>query len=473
MDSASSPTTDRPTSKDPVLVAVLRLIAEDAVKVPPIPTVVAQLSQKLADPACEMRGVAALVGTDQALSAHVLRCAGATLLATRAQVASLTEAVMRVGTNGLFSLSVSFCLGREVARRSPLQSLRRDVFRQAATTAEFCRRLAPAQKLDPDSGFLIGLLGSFGLNVALGAIEQVLSQSNANPGRPAAEWMEMARRCEESIAVGVITQWGMPKLVGDVIAARRTGQGDEKSLAYAALVQAADRLTELFCSTPTPTVAEIAAAVRCSEQQAAEISTILPGVAAAVLAIGSAGDDLKASRPIATPVVEAPPTTLKGQLVTSSIPVTVERKGGDQQLMCTGMTDDGFVAQGTQPLPLNQVVKCRMLGVDEDLDLVAFVAAVALDGEYRFEMKPMGLVAGHARKWQKLRGDAASGGVEAVEVLPSRPDLAVSRALDPASAHGAAQRHDDRQGGVSLHAGKGSPLRRIGGWLRGGRGETD
>lgn len=449
----------RPTSKDPVLDAVFRLIADDGVKVPPIPSVVAQLSQKLANPSCEMRDVALLVGTDQALSAHVIRCAGATLLAARAQVTSLNEAVMRVGTNGLFSLAVSFCIGREVARKSMLQSLRRDVFRKAAATAEFCRRLAGSHRVDPDSAFLCGLLGSFGLNVALVAIEQVLLGSRASTARPAAEWMEMARRVESQIGANVITQWGMPKLVAEVMVARRTGEGSEQAVAYAGLLQGCDRLAELFYAQPSPPVSEIAAAMRCSEHQAVEIASFLPSVASSVHALGSASDDTKNSRPISAPIVEILPTTLKGQLIPTSIPCTVERKGGDHQLMCTGMASDGFVAQGTQPLPMNQVVKCKLLGVEEDLELVACVTAVTLEGEYRFELKPMGLVGAHLRRWQKMRGEPDAVTSQTIEVQPARPGLAPPPRGAEKPASGAGTTTQPR-----------SPLKRIGGWLR-GRGD--
>lgn len=455
-----SPPAQRPTPKDPILDAVFRLIADDGVKVPPIPSVVAQLSQKLANPSCEMREVALLVGTDQALSAHVVRCAGATLLATRAQVTSLNEAVMRVGTNGLFSLAVSFCIGREVARKSLLQSLRRDVFRKAAATAEFCRRLAGAQRVDPDSAFLCGLLGSFGLNVALVAIEQVLLSTRTSTARPAAEWMAMARQAESQIAANVISQWGMPKLVADVMVAHRTGQGSEQPIAYAGLLQACDRLADLFYDQPSPPVADIATAMQCSEQQAIDIAGFLPSVASSVHALGTAGDDVKSSRPISAPIVEIQPTTLKGQLVSTGIPCTVERRGGDHQLMCTGIANDGFVAQGTQPLPMNQVVKCKLLGVEEDLELVACVTAVTLDGEYRFELKPMGLAGAHLRKWQKMRGDTGPAVTsEKIEVQPARPGLAVSPRTDEKPAPAAAASAQPR-----------SPLKRIGGWLR-GRGD--
>jgi hypothetical protein len=270
--------------------------------------------------------------------------------------------------------------------------------------------------------------------------------------------MDMARQVESQIAANVITQWGMPKLVADVMIARRTGQGTEQSVAYAGLLEDCDRLAELFYAQPSPPVADIAAAMRCSEDQAVEIASFLPSVASSVHALGSASDDTKSSRPISAPIVEILPTTLKGLLVSTSIPCTVERKGGDHQLMCTGIANDGFVAQGTQPLPMNQVVKCKLLGVEEDLELVACVTSVTLDGEYRFELKPMGLVGVHLRRWQKMRGDVAPVTSQTIDVQPARPGVAPPRAEEKLST-GAGTTTQTR-----------SPLKRIGGWLR-GRGD--
>ncbi|HTE54131.1 MAG TPA: HDOD domain-containing protein [Kofleriaceae bacterium] len=472
---------------DPVLDAVLRLIASDAVKVPPIPAVVAKLNEHLANPSCEMRDVTLLVGTDQALSAHILRCASSTLLSVRTQVASLSEAVMRVGTNGLFSLAVSFTLGREMARVSPLQSLRRDVFCRAAASAEFCRRLAPRHDADPEGAFLCGLLGTFGLTVALGAIEQVLASSTARQSRPAEAWMKMARDCEAQMGARVAAQWGMPKLVGEVVAARHGRDVDASLRPYVRLLGLAEGLTDLLYRVPSPGQAEVVQAIQCSASDAVEIAGYLPEVAASVWALGVATDEIKgATQSMPIQVVDSPTTTLRGEIVPASIPVTIERKGGDQQLVCVGLASDGFVAHGTHALPLNQVVKCRLLGGEEDFELVAFVAGVTKDGEYRFEMKPMGLSGVNARKWLTLRTDAArehSAGQSldgetapmddaaepAAPVDPQQPlELGpMEPYATPAAGQGGSA---PRQGGyVSLHAER-SPLRRLGSWLR-GRGD--
>ncbi len=397
----------RPPKADPALDAILALVKRDEVKVPPIPAVVGKLSEQLKNSEIDLRAVTTMVGTDQALSAHILRCASHTLLASRGQVTSLSEAVMRVGTNGLFSLVVSFCLGRDASRATPLQSLRRDVFRRAAATAEFCRRMAPTHGADPDGAFLCGLLGSFGVTVALGAVEQVLSASpRLQQSRAAESWMDIARRCDQEIGASVAAKWGMPKLVTDVITTRRTGEGDPSLAAYVKLLERAELLTDLFYREAAPSEEDIARAIGCSAGAAAEIAAYLPQVAASVHALNAAADDQK---PQSVPIlIDAPQTTLRGEVVPASIPVTVERKGGDHQIVCVGLAADGFVAHGTQPLPVNQVVKCVVLGVDEDLELVAFVASVLRkDSEYTFEMKPMGLVGGHATRWQKLRLESA------------------------------------------------------------------
>lgn len=468
--------TPSPPLADPLLEVVLRLIASDGVKVPPIPSVVAKLSEHLANPSCEMRDVTLLVGTDQALSAHILRCASSTLLSGRNQVTSLNDAVMRVGTNGLFSLAVSFTLGRETARPSPLQSLRRDVFCRAAASAEFCRRLASRHDADAEGAFLCGLLGSFGLTVALGAIEQVLATSEDKTSRPADVWMQMARECAARMGARVAAQWGMPKLVGEVIVAREASEVDASMRPYVKLLATADALTDLLYKVTSPGEAEVIEAIRCPPGEAADIAAFLPEVAKSVWALGVATDDLKQTQAISIHMIESPQTTLRGEVVPASIPVTIERKGGDQQLVCVGLATDGFIAHGTRSLPLNQVVKCKLMNGDEDFEVVAFVAGVSKDVEYRFEMKPMGLSGVNARKWQALRTVAArehTANLSLDESLPEDSPIVrvATQAIDvgdlqsgkPTTGPVAAP----RQGGyVSLHAEK-SPFKRLGSWLRG------
>ncbi len=481
--SPAPPTSPKIVDPEPVLHAVLDLVTQDGVKVPPIPAVVARLSDLLKNPECEMREVTALVGTDQALVAHILRCASSSLLAARTQVASLNEAVMRVGTNGLFSLAVSFCMGRDVARSTPLQSLRRDGFRRAAASAEFCRRLAPRHGADPEGAFLCGLLGNFSLTVALGAIEQVLAiDKRLKQSRPAEAWMEIARLAADQIATRVTTQWGMPKLVCEVIAARRSGERDAHLAPYVRLLDIADPLTDLFYVRVAPDAREIAQSVQCDEAEAAEIAAFLPEVAASVWALGSAADDLKMTQSMQIMMVEPSSTTLQGEVVPASIPVTVERKGGPQQLVCTGLATDGFVASGVNALPLNQVVKCRFLAVEEDLELVAYVASVIKDGEYRFEIKPMGLTGAHASKWQKLRSGSArefsaSAALDRGEV-PGATDASAAPAageagLDPKRRRTHSTQGGPRQGGyVSLPA-KPPLFRRLADIFRGRRQPQD
>jgi HD-like signal output (HDOD) protein len=453
----------RAAACDPILDAVLDLIARDAVKVPPIPSVVARLSEVLADPGFELHQVAGVVGTDQALAAHILRCASSTLLAARGQVTTLNEAVMRVGANGLFSLAVSFTMGRETARSTPLQGLRRDVFRTAAASAEFSRRLASRFGADPERAFLCGLLASFGRTVALGAIEQAIAASKAREPRPAAAWMEMARRCEEQMGPRVAAQWGMPQIVSDVLAARHSPLADAVLLPLVRTLDVSEQLTQLFYSDATPAAEEIAQVVGCDVEAAAEIARSLPEVAATVCALGAAADDLKLTQSIQIPVVELPPTTLKGQVVSTTIPVTVERKSGDQHLVCVGLAADGFVARGTQSLPLNQVVKCRLLGIEENLDLFAFVAAVVKEDGYRFEIKPMGLTGPTARRWQELR--SGSAGAEA-GAMPAGGEAEPARLTGSIRVGGLAGPSSGQSGGVSLHGDR-SPLRRLGSWFRG------
>jgi HD-like signal output (HDOD) protein len=454
-------------ASDPIRDAVLDLIAHDAVKVPPIPSVVARLSEQLADPAFELHQVARIVGTDQALTAHILRCASSTLLAARGQVTSLYEAVMRIGANGLFSLAVSFSMGRETARATPLQSLRRDVFRTAAATAEFARRLAPRFGADPDRAFLCGLLASFGRTVALGAIEQAIAASKSKEPRPAAVWMELAGHCEEQLASSVAAQWGMPQAVTDVLDARRSPRADGALLPLVRTLEVSEELTQLFYSDATPAAEEIAQVVGCDVEAAADIALFLPEVAASVWVLGAAADDLKLTQSIQIPVVELPPTTLKGQVVTTSIPVAIERKSGDQQLVCVGLAVDGFVARGSHALPPNQVVKCKLLAADGNLELVAFVAAVVKEDDYRFEMKPMGLSGATAKRWQELRASSAEAAGAPVSAEPNLPRMTGSIRIDglPGASSG-------QSGGVSLHGDR-SRIKRLGSWFRGRGGPTE
>lgn len=411
--------------------AVAALLASERIQVPPIPDVVARLSNELSSPNCDLREATKIVGTDQVLSAHILRCASSAQLAMRGPVTSLNEAVMRVGTNSLFSLTTSFCLAKQVTRKTPLESVRRELFRRAAASAEFCRLLAHGRAVDPEIGFLCGLLGTWGMMMTLAAIEQVLADQRVRPARPGRFWMQVAHDCDTRYGGILAKKWGLPQIVSDVLASRALAKMPEGVEPYVRLLGVADRLTAVFYREAEPSLEAIAEAAGVDVDEARPIAALMPQVAAAVWSLSASIDQIKmgAANPSAvTQVIDTSGTMLRGNLVPTSFPVIVDRGGSNQTLVCTGLAVDGLLARGDLAIPINQTVKCRLIGPGDELDLFAVVASKVRDGSgFLFELKPIGLTSMHAHRWQELRTRAASGDATRTD---SADRMAITRGAD-------------------------------------------
>ncbi len=183
-------------------------------RIPPYPAI-ASLLERLGQDGTSLPEVAAIVATDAALAAHVLRFASS---ATNRSSAPLTleAAVWKLGLDELTRLVFALGLGGAATTPGPLAALRRDQWRRSLLAAMFCKELAPRRGVLAAHAFLAGLLHDFGAVVVLACLEA--SPQQPRPVLPEASWRELVEQLHVEFGGIVAARWKLPEPIAEVIA---------------------------------------------------------------------------------------------------------------------------------------------------------------------------------------------------------------------------------------------------------------
>jgi putative nucleotidyltransferase with HDIG domain len=233
-----------PKELDERLVA---LIQAGRVKVPAYPAIAMRMAQLLKRPDYSIGELSALISSDQALTAVVMRTANSARMRTTS-LQSLSDALQRIGSNELIRLAFAIGLGHVACEDGVLLDLRRTVWRQSVWSAFMCRELAGRWKLDPEPAFLCGLLHDFGRVVALSCLEEILVSSGADIKLSPARVCQVVEAYHVEIGMVMAEKWSLPALVADVIREHHSIPATA-SRDYVGLVRATDQVVALMESS--------------------------------------------------------------------------------------------------------------------------------------------------------------------------------------------------------------------------------
>jgi putative nucleotidyltransferase with HDIG domain len=144
-----------------------------------LPSVAHRVLSVLRDGRASADRLACLLETDQALAAAVLRHANSGRAMPNRRIASLREAVARIGQRTLSLVVVRACAGPMLDRGLPPYALpRRVAWRHAATTSAAARGLARLLSLaDPDEAGVAGLLHDVGKVVLTSVVPEAAAEA--------------------------------------------------------------------------------------------------------------------------------------------------------------------------------------------------------------------------------------------------------------------------------------------------------
>lgn len=130
-------------------------------QLPPFPWVATRLMQLYSEPDVSISEIGRIIALEPVFAARVLQTANSPLFSTRAEVRSLSHAIILLGLNRVKAITITRALGDFVAPALRIQALK-VCWQNSLAAAILSERLARACKMDPDFAYLSGLMRDIG-----------------------------------------------------------------------------------------------------------------------------------------------------------------------------------------------------------------------------------------------------------------------------------------------------------------------
>jgi len=255
---------------------VSRLRAAE-IRIPPYPAVASSLTRISQDPRSTLAGVAAVVATDAALAATVLRHV-ATAAMKSSSALTLEAAIWKLGLEELIRVVIATTVGGAAWAPGPLALLRRDQWRRSLLAAMLCKELAPRRGIAPDQAFLAGLLHDFGAIVVVACLEAL--GAAALPVMPEADWRRLVEDHHVEIGMVVVARWELPEPIAEVIEHHHTPHTSMRvHRPLVQLVAIADQIIEILDRGATGGIAALVAVPGLEHDERYRIGALMPKVA--------------------------------------------------------------------------------------------------------------------------------------------------------------------------------------------------
>ncbi|MEO7735498.1 MAG: HDOD domain-containing protein [Kofleriaceae bacterium] len=264
-------------AREPNLAAQLvEQLRTTEIRVPPYPAVAGQLDRLSRDPRTSVAEVAAIVATDAALAATVLRHANSAARSSNAP-ATLEAAIWKLGVDELTRVVLASSVGAAASAPGPLALLRRDQWRRSLLSAMFCKELAGRRGVAPDQAFLAGLLHDFGAVVVVACLES-LGAAHL-PVLPEATWRRLVDDLHIEFGMVVVARWKLPEPIAEVIASHHTPHTCMRvHRPLVQLVAIVDQIVEIL-DRPEGGIAALAEVPGLEHDERFRIGALMPKVA--------------------------------------------------------------------------------------------------------------------------------------------------------------------------------------------------
>jgi HD-like signal output (HDOD) protein len=224
------------------------LVARGEVHLPAVPDVTLRLQELLADEdRADAHKAAAIIGTEPAIAASVLRLANSVAFGGLKQVLELYEAVGRIGMRQVSSLATTIAVRGSFESKNPLRQERLTQLWGLAMTAAVTTRKLCFGQTDPEHAYLAGLLHDIGKPLILKLLDQV-EKKLLEPLTPAAV-EELLDALHAELGHKLLMSWRIPEPVCET-ALRHHDAKIPTSAILLSRVQAGDAIAEYLLLLP-------------------------------------------------------------------------------------------------------------------------------------------------------------------------------------------------------------------------------
>ena len=209
---------------------------ESADAIPMLPSLAHEIAEIALNPDVPAIRITAVVSKDPVLATSVIQLANSAFSAPAAQITSINEAVVRMGTNAVRSIVTASCLTSMMANPKIYGSRGRDLIDHSIGTAYLARMIAEQRGGDADEAFLSGLLHDLGKLLIL----KLAADTHRGVSRATAEEVEdVLERRHAALGGYLVKRWQLPHRLQDPIVwhhepDRAVEQPDDAAVVYTA-----------------------------------------------------------------------------------------------------------------------------------------------------------------------------------------------------------------------------------------------
>jgi putative nucleotidyltransferase with HDIG domain len=212
--------------------------------VPMLPAMAHRVIEMATDPDLSIQTLASLVAKDQVLAGRVLGLANSAYSSPTREIASLKEAIVRLGTTAVRNVVITVSFTSKLHDPAVYQTSGRFIVDHALGTAYVARLVAEHARVDPEEAFLYGLLHDIGKLVILKRAHEYRRQT----GRAITDEQLEAVLAAHHPAAGalVLRRWKLPESLDDPVRCHHDYEAATRNRRQAAVAYFANRLSHRY-----------------------------------------------------------------------------------------------------------------------------------------------------------------------------------------------------------------------------------
>jgi len=229
----------------------------DQLELPMLPDVAAQVMDLCQQEDTDAAKLSEVLHRDQSLASHVLRVANSPVYAPKVPIASLQQAVGRLGLRQVADLALSISLRGMVFRQSEHAELLQAAWQHAVAAGFFAKEIARVRRRNVDCAFLCGLLHDVGKALLIANLEKICTCSTRGITDDLPKFLDDYHGPAGRALAGA---WGLPPAICAAIAQHHDWQAADEHKDVIAMTWLADQLAALFVpGEPQPLEEELRA----------------------------------------------------------------------------------------------------------------------------------------------------------------------------------------------------------------------
>ena len=221
---------------------IIDSIASGSLEIPVLPQVASRALAICSDPNSEIRELADVIKSDQALMGHLMRMANSALLAPEVPIVSLQLAVNRLGMGKVRDIAVSAACKSEVFKPGKHEELISQLFKSSLATGFYAQEIARLKRTNVEISFLAGLMANVGAPVIIHALE--------NDELTLKELLEVTKDLSNEASVALLEAWSLPRKISFAAGHWRSPDEAEDCESLCRIIRLAMELSDELFSDP-------------------------------------------------------------------------------------------------------------------------------------------------------------------------------------------------------------------------------